>query len=108
MYSSLSKSQHFSNMDTVVCSCFQFEQLFNFVMWQQVNFLPKDTFLDLTKIKSFADDKTSVAKIMLSQQDSVENIVGEEENAGHQHFLLFSHCFQKASFSGSLKVGIVW
>ena len=38
----------------------------------------------------------------------VENIVGKGENAGYQHFLLFPQCFQKASFSGTLKVGIVW
>ena len=37
----------------------------------------------------------------------IENIVGKGENAGY-HFLLFPLCFQKASFSGSLKVGIVW
>ena len=24
---------------------------------------------------------------------SVENIVGKQENAGHQHFLLFPQCF---------------
>ena len=30
----------------------------------------------------------------------VENIVGKEENAGYQHFLLFPHCFQKASLLG--------
>ena len=40
--------------------------------------------------------------------DRIENIVGKGENAGYQHFLLFLHCFQKASFSRSLKVGIVW
>ena len=34
--------------------------------------------------------------------------MGKGENAGYQHFLLFPLCFQKASFSGSLKVGIVW
>ena len=28
----------------------------------------------------------------------VENIVGKGENAGYQHFLLFSQSFQKASF----------
>ena len=39
--------------------------------------------------------------------DWVENIVGKGENAGYQHFLLFPQCFQKASFSGSLKDGIV-
>ena len=26
---------------------------------------------------------------------------------GYQHFFLFPQCFQKASFTGSLKVGIV-
>ena len=37
-----------------------------------------------------------------------ENIVGKGENAGFQHFLLFPRCFQKLSFLGSFKVGIVW
>ena len=46
--------------------------------------------------------------MMISLSDRVENIVGEGKNAGHQHFLLFPQCFQKPSFSGSLKVGIVW
>ena len=35
--------------------------------------------------------------------DRVENIVGIGENAGHQHFLLFPQCFQKAFCSGLLK-----
>ena len=39
--------------------------------------------------------------------DRVENIVGKGQNAGYQHFLLFPQCFQKLSFSGSLKVVIV-
>ena len=38
----------------------------------------------------------------------VENIAGKVENAGYQRFLFFFHCFQKASFSGLLKVRIVW
>ena len=37
-----------------------------------------------------------------------ENIVGKGENGGYKHFLLFLQCFQKASFQGSLKVGMVW
>ena len=37
-----------------------------------------------------------------------ENIVGKGENAGYQHFLLFLQCFQKVSFTGLLKVGIMW
>ena len=51
---------------------------------------------------------TKVAKIIISDFDSLENIVGKGENAGCQHFLLFPQSFQKALFSGSLKVGIVW
>ena len=35
-------------------------------------------------------------------------MMGKVENAGYHHFLLFPSCFQKASFPGSLKVGIVW
>ena len=38
----------------------------------------------------------------------VENIVGQGENAGNQHFLLFLQCFPKTSYTGSLKVEIVW
>ena len=38
--------------------------------------------------------------------ERVKNIVGKGENAGYQHFLLFPQCFQKASFSGSLKNGL--
>ena len=34
--------------------------------------------------------------------------MGKGENAGYQHFLLFLQCFQKASYSKLLKVGIVW
>ena len=37
----------------------------------------------------------------------VENLVGKGENAGY-HFLLFLQNLQKASFPGSLKVGIAW
>ena len=75
---------------------------------ERVNSLPHDKILDVTKLKAFADSKTKVAKMMISVIDRVENIVGKGENAGYQHFLLFSQCFQKASFLGSLEVGIVW
>ena len=39
---------------------------------------------------------------------SVENNVGKGENAANQHFLIFPQCFQKLSYTGSLKVGNVW
>ena len=38
----------------------------------------------------------------------VENIVGKGENAGYLLFFLFPQYFQKATFAGSLKVGVVW
>ena len=62
--------------------------------------------LDWSKLKAFAEDKWNLtAEFFLVW---VENIMGKGENAGYQHFLFFPHCFQKASFSESLKVGIVW
>ena len=69
--------------------------------------LLNDKIFDMTKLKAFADDKVNVAKMMISVFDRLENIVGKGENAGYQHFL-FPQCFQKASFLGLLKVGIVW
>ena len=62
----------------------------------------------MTKLKAFEDDKLYVAKVMISLFDRKENIVGKGEDAGNQHFLLFPQCFQKPSFSRSVKVGIVW
>ena len=73
-----------------------------------INFLPNDKTLDVTKLKAFADDKINVAQMIFFVFDRVENIAGKGENAGYQHFLLFSQCFQKASFMGSLRVEIVW
>ena len=73
-----------------------------------VNFLPNDKILDLSKLKAFAEDKISVTQKLKFKLGRVENNVGKGENAGYQHFLLFPQCFQKASFSGLLKVWIVW
>ena len=46
--------------------------------------------------------------MIISVFDRVENIVGKGENAGYQHFLLFSQCFQKASLPDRSKGVIVW
>ena len=35
----------------------------------------------------------------------IENIVGKGENAGYQHFPLFSQCFQKLSFPEVPRLG---
>ena len=45
---------------------------------------------------------------MIAIFDGVKNIVGKEENAGFQHFLLFPQCFQKVSFQVSLKHRTMW
>ena len=58
-------------------------------------------------MKAIADDKINVTQILNFDIGRVENIVGKGGNAGYQHFVLFPQCFQKPSFSGLLKVGIV-
>ena len=63
--------------------------------------------LNATKLKAFADDKITVAKMRISLFHRVENTVGKGENAGYKHFLLFPQCFPKPSSLGALKVGIV-
>ena len=68
--------------------------------------LPNNKILDWSKLIAFADDKINVAEKLKFVW--VKNIVGKGENAGHQHFLFLSQCFQTASFSGLLKVGIFW
>ena len=44
------------------------------------------------------EDNINVNQIVQFVFDKVENIVGNGENAGYQHFLLFPLCFQKVSF----------
>ena len=56
-----------------------------------------------TKFKAFADDNSYVSKMVISIFDRVEYTVGKGENADYLHFLLFLQCYQKASFSWSLK-----
>ena len=70
--------------------------------------LPNDNNLDVTKLKAFADDKINVAQMMISVFDRVEKIVRKGENAGYQHFLLFSQCFERLLSWGSLEVDIEW
>ena len=73
---------------------------------QSLNPLPNNKILEVTKLKSFEDNKLNVAKMMTSLVDRVENTVGKGENAGYQHFLLFLHCFP--SSMGLLQVRILW
>ena len=73
-----------------------------------VNPSPDDKISDCSKLKAFADDKLNVTQNMKVVFHMIENIVGKEENAGYQHFLLFPQCFQKAFSSSASKVVIVW
>ena len=59
-------------------------------------------------MKPFADNKINVTERLKFVFGRVKNVVGKGENAGDQHFRLFPQCFEKASFLGSLKVGIGW
>ena len=69
---------------------------------------------ELDRLNSLADNKIlALSKLNVTQNFKlvswkVENNVGKEENAGYQYFLLFQQCFQKVSFSGSLRVRIFW
>ena len=59
-------------------------------------------------ISSSADDKLNLTQNVKVVFHRIENIVGKEENAGYQHFLLFPQCFHKAFTSSASKVVIVW
>ena len=74
---------------------------------KEINSLPNDKNVDWSKLKEFADIKIKVTEKFKFVLGRVENIVGKGENAGCQHFLIFMQCFQKATFSRSLKVRIV-
>ena len=86
-------------------------------IWQVINFIksntifnpvPNNKILDWSKLIAFAYDKVNVTEKQKFFSGWLENIVGKGENSGYQHFLIFPQRFQKTSFSGSLKVGIVW
>ena len=66
------------------------------------------TISDWSKLKAFPDNKLDDAQNIKVVFHRIENIMGKEENAGDQHFLLFPQCFQKAYSSSASKVVIVW
>ena len=72
------------------------------------NPLLDDKILGLPKLKAFADDKSNVTQNIKDVFHRTKNIVGKEENAGYQHFLLFPQCFQKAFYCSASKVVIAW
>ena len=83
---------------------------YNVLDYKNLTFYLTIIFFDWSKLKSFADYKINVKFFrteILFGMDGKH--CGEKgENAGYHHFLIFSECFQKLSFPGVLKVGIVW
>ena len=62
--------------------------------------------IDRSKLKAFADDNLNVTKMNGFVFGRVENIVGNGENAGYQHFLHFQQrfhtFFSSAKFSNNV------
>ena len=69
------------------------------VRWR-LNPLPDNKILALSKWKAFADNNFSGTQMVQFFSDRVENVVGNGEKAGFQHFLLFQQGFQKVFFQG--------
>ena len=72
------------------------------------NPLPDGKILVMAKFKPFADDISNILYNSKFVFHRAEHTVVGGENAGYQQFLLFPQCFQKAYFSGSSKVRIIW
>ena len=104
----LSKTEMITFVTFVVCKCFLFGLVQNFVVWELVNSLPNDKILDVTKLKTFADDKINAAQMMISTFDRVKKHCGKRRKCWLLAFSSFPIMFSKGFFLGSLKVGIVW
>ena len=63
-------------------------------------------FLDFCKLKVVAELTSDVAQMIEFYIEQTENRMGNRENDGYQHSLLFPQCFQIPSFSGSFKLVI--
>ena len=60
-----------------------------------------------SQLKAFADDKIDATEKLKIVLGGVENIVGKGKKCWLPAFSPFPQCFQKASFYGLLKDGIV-
>ena len=69
----------------------------------RLNSIQNDKVLAMLKLKAFADDKSSFAKMMMSVFDRIENNVEKGENAGYQYFLLFPTMFLNTFFIRDVK-----
>ena len=67
------------------------------VVWEWVNPLPNDKILDITKLKTFADNKSDIAKMTVSLYDRVDNS-GKRRKCWSPAFSLFPTVFSKTFF----------
>ena len=68
--------------------CFNLDQSKILSSGNALNPVPNNKNLNRSKLKTFADNQLN--KLF---SKSLENIVEERENAGHQHLLLYPQCF---------------
>ena len=70
------------------------------------NPLPDDKILDQTEVKSFADDKLSVIKTIISVFERVENIMGKGEIACASNFSFSHNVFKRLLSQTRQKVSL--
>ena len=70
-------------------------QYYGSVTQVRFNSLPNNKFLDLSKLKSYGEDKINVSEKLEFVLKFIENIVGKGLNAGYLQFHLCPQCFQK-------------
>ena len=71
-----------------------------------LNSLPNDRFLNLSKLKAFADDKVNLAEKLKLVLGGVENIVGKEEMLVTSIFTFSHSVFKRLPFQGRFKSGL--
>ena len=60
--------------------------------------LPNDNFVDLSKLRAYADDMLDVVQMNRFSLDSMENLVGKEENGWLPAFSPFPAWFSRDYF----------
>ena len=71
--------------------------------WVSLKPLSNNKFLDMTKLKAFADDKLNIAKMTISLCDRVENNVGKEKKCWSPAFSSFPTVVYKVFFFRVIK-----
>ena len=87
------------------------KQVHFFTVWLdafEMNSLPNNKILGLPKLKAFADDKINVTQKLKFALGRGRKHCGKRRKCWLPAFSPFPTMFSQASFSGSLKVEIMW